>query len=280
MRVWISTAFFLLCLSSLPAQQFYFRVGGGYGWAASGEDYGQISITTTNSVEAKVVYGTNGVGIMPFVAVGYRFHEFLSFQLEGEYVGGREQTRFERLEPFYSSLTTERSQQLRLVPTLVLGRNSRKVNPFMKLGLSVPIWTRTEIDFSEEVFLTPVTAIQQRSELKGKSLLGFSGGWGVQVALTDQLGVSLEVGAISQRLKAQSGRITFLEVDGVDQLADLDAYDSEWTYQESLTSEDNNGQLNPAVDRNQAEDRLQISQNFSSIYLKLGFQFSLPTSGN
>jgi|GEM_PF-6941432 len=280
MKAYTSLIFLLLGALNLSAQDISLRIGGGYGLPASGDDYGVSQIDGGAFSSENAIYGSNGAGARGFVEIGYRLQEYLTIQLGGAYLRGKQQTRLRQLffnqGPAFSGQNiniSEYSKQIRLQPSLVLGTHNRKLNPFLQVGLSLPVWTMTIVEAEyEELGNMPSIFTNQLSEIRGKPLLGFSAGMGLSWIVNPHVGFTVALEAVSQRMKAASGRLTQYEVSGVDQLAGLDLYEREWRYLEQLTSNDNAFGLNPDADNDSPEDRLQISQNFSSYQLKVGVE--------
>ena len=108
------------------------------------------------------------------------------------------------------------------------------------------------------------------SEIKGKFVLGYTAAFGCNFSLGSRLAIFGEIGAVSQRLKGTSGELTRFEIDGVDQLPTTQPVDKQWIYLESINSNSNSPALNPNFNPEIPEERVQISQNFSSYFIKGG----------
>lgn len=121
MKAFTTLLFLLLGSLSISAQDIYFRIGGSYGLPASGEDYGLYSIDAGNESLQRVIYGSNGAELTSILEVGYRFQDYLSFQLGLEFLSGDEQTKLFQQETLgLNAEVTEQSQQIRIIPALVI----------------------------------------------------------------------------------------------------------------------------------------------------------------
>lgn len=254
------------------SQGVFVRIGGGYGLPASGDDYGLREITDSTGLQSQaLVYGSNGQGTVFGLDVGYMINDHIGFQLGGEFLLGANQVRYEGTTPVLNELTQERSNQIRVLPAVLVSGGLGNIDPYCRVGVSLPLMTTTYESYigNSEVPNT-IASAKIESEITGKFVLGYTGALGCNFSLGSRLFLFAELGAISQRLKASEGTLTIYEFDGIDGLGDLDVIDKEWNYLESVTTDDNSILLNPDVDRSQPEDRQQISQNLSSFYLKAG----------
>lgn len=273
--------FLLLLISVASSQSFaqglYVRIGGGYGLGASGEDYGnRLVYDSTGIVSNELIYGSNGKGGLFGLDIGYKIDDHIGFQVGVEYLKGANQTRLDYSlwnsnQLVSTQLIQEYSNQLRILPAVVINAGLGDIDPYCRVGVSIPLSTTTFIsDISTNLIGMNLVPVFSETEIVGKFVLGYTGSFGCNFSLGSTLDLFAEVGAISQRLKGSSGKITTYTIDGVDELASIDVIGKEWNYLESVTSEDNNILLNSGVNLTQPEDRQQISQNLSSFYLKAG----------
>ncbi len=271
-RLLFLVLFGIAAFSQTTAQGLFVRIGGGYGLPASGDDYGIRLVYDSTSLQSQsLIYGSNGQGAVFGLEVGYMINEHIGFQLGGEFLLGAKQTRSERTTPSSYGLDQESSNQIRLLPAVLISGGLGNIDPYCRVGVSVPLTTTTYRNNSATLDLSGTNStVVSETEIVGKFVLGYSGALGCNFSIDSRFSIFAEVGALSQRLKASSGKLTLLEVDGVDDLLNLTTIQKEWNYLESVTTADNSIALNPDFNPNEPEDLQQISQNLSSFFLKAG----------
>ena len=257
--------------ASFSFGQLFIKVGGGYGIGASGDEWLSSISDSTGLTNQILRYGSNGEGGVFGAEIGYLFNDHLGIQLGAEYLMGARQGIVSIQSPGMSLLQEGYSRQLRLLPAVIISSGLGGIDPYCRVGASLPLTSTTTIEHVETdgsgIGGANTTII---SEISGKFVFGFHGAFGCNFSLNSRLAIFAEVGGVSQRLKGKSGEITRWDVDGVDQLASTNLIDRQWNYLEEINSNSNTAILNPAFDPEQPEDRVQITQNLSSVFFKGG----------
>ena len=262
----------LLAIStSFSFGQLFIKVGGGYGIGASGDEWLSTISDSTGLTNQILRYGSNGEGGVFGAEVGYMFNDHLGVQLGAEYLVGARQGIISVQSPGMSLLQEGYSRQLRVLPAVIISSGAGGIDPYCRVGASLPLATTTFIEHVEtDASGATPQSTNITTEITGKFVFGFHGAFGCNFSVGSRLAVFAEIGGVSQRLKGQTGEITRWDVDGTDILPTLNPFDKQWNYLEEINSNSNSAVLNPAIDPEQPEDRVQITQNLSSLFIKGG----------
>lgn len=258
----------LFCVTgSLSAQGLYLRISPGIAMSAAGDDIGNSIMVDSTSETQEVIYGSYGTGFVADLDVGYMFSENLGVQLGFEYLaGGKKQ-----LSLFEGGNSTQdisqRSNQVRLNPELVVSGGSGKITPYGRFGVSIPLSTKT---IEERMGSNTPTDFEIETEFISKTTLGYRGAIGVNWSLGDQLSIFGEIAGLSQRARVKSSTVTKWVVDDVSVLETASTYDLEKNYVETIDNNSNNTTFNPDIDSEKAEDLPVFPFNLSSVTARVG----------
>ena len=167
--------------------------------------------------------------------------------------------------------TSSKGSQFRLLPAITISGGLGDIDPYVRFGLSLPLSSTTvnQVSISDST-----SSFDYEEEIVGAFNLGFTGALGLSISAGSRLRIFGEFGGISQRVHGVSGQVTRRDVDGASTLADLSAFESQWNYLDVLDPNSNSVVTNSMVDTDLPEDRIQISQNFSSFFVKVGVALS------
>lgn len=275
----------LLCAATTAQAQSKFYVGAqvGYGFPASGDVLGAI----TTDTHSENVYSTIGSGLTAGVNVGYNITSFLSFDLGAQYLVGRQVTEGSYTGANGSMESKMSTNQVRLIPSLIVKGGDGAVKPFARFGLMIPVAGTTTREYSEYSATTllpvPGAMLDQKYtyEFHGAVSLGFDAGVGVSYDISENISLTAEVNYTALRIKTKSGEMTdfrgVLSVGGTAVrelgMSDLPASKREINFVDELTSTTNSPSTNNNFDANKAEDQLARRTNFNAIGLKLGVKY-------
>lgn len=276
----------LFCVATTATAQSKFYVGAqvGYGFPASGDVLG----TDRTDTHAENIYGSIGGGFTAGVNVGYNITSFLSFDLGAQYLVGSQITenKYEgaggRLEEKMST------NQVRLIPSLVVKGGEGAVKPFARFGLIIPVagsTTREHSSYSPTSLVPVPGAMLDQTytyEFKGAPSLGFDAGVGVAYDLSENISLTAEINYTALRIKTKTGEMTeyagAIMVDGTNMgnvtMTTLPTIKKEMNFVDELTATSNNASVNNNIDANKAEDVLAKRTNFNAVSLKLGVKYS------
>ena len=134
------------------------------------------------------------------------------------------------------------SNQLRLIPSVVVSSGGDKISVYAKGGLVLPVMgvTNIEIDGSELVMtggglMTKTTHVE--SEFKGKVSLGFRGTLGVDYLINDRLSMFGELQQTNLFIKQDKNTIVAYKVNGVDVLGTFTGDQKETIYVDEINSQ-------------------------------------------
>jgi opacity protein-like surface antigen len=261
----------LLALSSASAQ-FYVNVSAGYGIAAPGEVLGQNTTITATGGSEENVYGTLGSGFQVGVTPGYFFTEHLGAELGVNYFFGAETDIQETTTPFGTAKVTAHSNQLRLVPSIVLRTGGESVYGYAKAGLIMPVAGSTITNLDDSGAGGPGSGSTAEYETKGRFATGFSGALGVNFAFGGNMGVFAEVGTTNLRVQWKERTLNEATVDGTDVLNMLSTYDRETEYKDEIDGNSNNADYNPNYSDGSAREELANRTNFGAMFITVGLR--------
>ena len=283
----LSAACLALATTATAQSKFYVGAQIGYGIPANSDVLGLKG--NDNKLENSV--GTIGGGLTAGINLGYNITEYLSFDLGGQYLLGSQVTESDITGPNGMHLKEEmKTNQFRLIPSLIIKTGEGKVKPFARFGLVIPVAGKTvrehsSYDATPEAFHIPVpgTMAQQNYtyEFKGAVSLGFDAGLGIAYELSENICMTAELNYTSLRIKTKSGTMTAYKADidlGGTNIATLGMNDlptlmKEINFVDEINSNSNNRELGTNINRDQAEDQLARRTNFNSFGLKLGIKY-------
>lgn len=262
----------------VKAQGFYgeFNVGYGFGIPSSNlgtESYADLS---GNGSYQKPIYGTLGSGLNLTLTPGYMINKHLGVELGINYFMGSKTVISETTSSVNASdKTTAHSNQLRILPSVVISTGGDKLYGYAKAGLAIPVFGDTKglREASVPSQLGMITT-EIETTTKGNISLGFRGSVGIGYNISELIGLQLEVFHTSLTIKPKSRTVDSYMVAGQDFTPAMTVYDRETTYVEELNSTSNNSSTNPNYSAGVAKEELATKTNFSQFGVSLGVKFN------
>lgn len=278
---------------------FYIRVSTGYSFESGKTEFNNadpngltgimqstdITVSADGSnVNVKSLNGTVGAGIKVNVTGGYMFNPFIGAEMGISYFHG-DKTMIGRLRS--PQVTSEENTYLRgfdVAPGLILTPNFKKVNPYARMGLIVPIAG----DLTIETVARQKNGggqgtdilVQAKSEVKSKFSVGYFGAIGLNYPVNNNLSIFGEVEIKNLSIKSKSAEIieysTTAITDGQSQLvpgqqlADLPVYEKQFEFSDDFNQ-------STTAQPNQDAPRQIPTQyvNASGIGVNVGIRFTL-----
>ncbi len=251
-----------LFIATTMSAQFYAGLGLGYGLGASKRVNGtKVDGTTTTNI-----YGSYGQGFNTTLKLGYMFNDNMGVELGVSYLFGAAQTK----DDHQDYLETAKSNGLRLMPQLVYKLDNGFYGRF---GVIIPVMGKTVISTKDDKMLVgPATYVVMEREIEthGSFSIGFAGAIGYNFELSDNMNLFGEIEYIGLSIKSGSAKITKLEVDGKDQLANMKTAQKEFTFLDEVDNSSDNTLLNPKFDMDKPTVSLRQKAPFSSFGLNVG----------
>lgn len=261
------------------AQGGYVAFNVGYGLGFPNEQLGTTGTVDASGNETEAnIFGTLGQGINLNLTPGYMINSNFGMELGIGYFLGSEVTVDEFTAPTYSEMSTGKSSQIRISPSLVVSSgDDAAVNVYGKAGLVLPVGGSTEGTYTrtgDGSALNP--DVVSMSETKGAFSLGFSGAIGAKYSLSDNLSLFGELNGVFLRIKQGTSTILSSSTNGVE--ADFSGTPTsflETVYVDELNSSSNNAGTNPTgYDPNQADEQLAGKTNFNGTFINIGVAYS------
>src|SRR5690554_4380717 len=142
----------LLFAGKAQAQSFYVDVNGGYGLGMNESVIGQevfYDIDNPQNSSVKNIYGTLGKGANITVTPVYMFNDYLGVEIGLNYFLGSESRVYYDSEESVtlasskSSEITAKSNQFRIIPSLVFNTGGDALYGYAKAGLVLPVSGKT-----------------------------------------------------------------------------------------------------------------------------------------
>ena len=270
--------------ASSAKKGFYFKINGGYNFAASNSQHstGETPIAifpyplyngTENlagDIEWEVVDVNLGKGFNFGETVGYMFNSRFGAELEVDYtLGAKTETKVKALsgDYFKQSLT---SNMVQFKPAFVLSAGYSKLNPYVKLGGIVGLGKiKQEVQNKSGIDLNEVEA-----EAKGGVAFGYHAGIGISYGITSNLSLFGEVNMNSLSYTPTEGKLTKYTVNGVDELPTLNTSQKEYDYIEGnpyLLAFGGGATIDPTKPLRSPK----TSYNYNTIGINIGVKYSL-----
>lgn len=234
------------------------------------------------------VYGTLGRGFNVSVNPGYMITKHIGVELGINYFIGAESmldTNKTTSDPNLYDVTKAKSNQLRIIPAVVVNTGGEKLYGYAKAGLVLPIAGSTEAvrSASFSVLVDPINHVKQvysnefKATVNGSFSLGFKGSLGIGYNFTPNIGLNLEVFCTALQVKAKTRKVVeTAKVDGVVVENDpAPTYYTETNYVDNLSAYSNNDKYNPNFDVTKPKDELARKTSFNQFGFNFGITFKV-----
>jgi len=241
------------------AKGFYLRASGGYAFESGKTEFNnadpngltgimQSTDVTVNadgsSVNVKSLNGTVGAGIKLNLTAGYMFNSYIGAELGFNYFLG-DDTMIGRLRsPQINSLENTYLEGLDIAPAIYLTPNFKKLNPYTRIGLLIPVAGKLNIETMARQINgggegTDIM-VEAKTEVKSQFSVGYFGALGVSYPINDQLSVFGEIEIKNLSIESKSAEITHYKTTAItngesqlvpgQQLADLPVYEKKFEF--------------------------------------------------
>lgn len=278
---------------------FYIRVSTGYSFESGKTEFNNadpngltgimqstdVTVSADGSnVNVKSLNGTVGAGIKVNVTGGYMFNPFIGAEMGISYFHG-DKTMIGRLRS--PQVTSEENTYLRgfdVAPGIILTPNFKKVNPYARMGLIVPIAGDLTIETMARQKDgggqgTDILVVA-KSEVKSKFSVGYFGAIGLNYPVSNNLSIFGEVEIKNLSIKSKSAEITEYSTTAItdgqsqlvpgQQLEDLPVYEKQFEFSDDFNQ-------STTTQPNQDAPRQIPTQfvNASGIGVNVGIRFTL-----
>lgn len=271
-KKFISITVLLLLAFNTSYAQMYVRAGLGYGFATSKEVFGTNSTSSSSASSDKLVANTAGSGLQLGAAFGYNFSKNIGLDLGVQYLMGAKQTLTytnNGQNSTTSETTTSKTNQVRLMPALVISTGGEKIEPYARMGLILPLAGSINTEIKDK---TDSDEIIRNIKTTGAFTLGWHSAMGVNYYLSEKMAIFGEVGLQSLSIGAKKSVVTKYTVSGADRLNDLKTIQKEINYVTELTDK-SNGSSNSSTDNSKPLDELRSYRQFGNVGINVGIQF-------
>jgi Outer membrane protein beta-barrel domain len=313
---------FALLYSNVQAQ-FYAQGRNGYSWSVAVERSRGVKDVTPfaepkddgerlyNFSEAgknyiQNTYGTGGEGFTSGVGVGYYFNKNVGVEMGISYFQSKislaQETRLEGGSFRATLLFYARSQQLRVLPSLVIRGSDKGVQPYARMGLVVPVMGEVRINNILENDATYHATTFEDTDTKerfqndivfnGAPSWGYNSAFGINIPIEPHLSLCVEAELITLGIKAGrskvvgSSSVTTSKKTGaiLSEQNDLETgfptvADRETEYVEQITSE-SNVENKPGFDHDKPKNEITRITSYNSLGAHLTLRYTFGKKSN
>lgn len=272
--------------SNLMAQGAYVNVNVGYGMPLNSqknilieETHDRVNDFVNNeysyNYSEEIVNLSMGKGMNFGASFGYMFNKNLGAELGLNYLlGGKTSATYTDHSTYIdvsgtnSNSSTEKEEysakMFQINPTLVLAGGFEKWNPYGKFGVVLGFGSiYNDLTYSDSDGDNWTGQIKMNEGMA----FGFSGAFGVQYALNENLSLFGELNLISMSYSPNKGEVTEYTFNGVDMLDTFSDEEKQIEYVDKIS--ENSNSTTPST----INQELRTSYQFSSIGLKVGLAF-------
>lgn len=278
------SVFFTTITVALSAQNLYFGVQTGYGFATNA---GQANLFNIEDRSGNSTYeatkGGYGDGVNVAAKVGFHLNKNISFELGANYLSGRTLTH----EYGYSysnggtqvtesNIYSYNSRMLQLSPQLVFNaQNESKLTPYAKVGIAFGLLTniknKTEVTNTGGFAGTIKTEYEQTTE--GNIPIGLNAALGANYALNEKMSLYTELCLLNMSYAPKMTTMTSYVVNDDDVFDNLSTSQKETIYLDMVEIDYNTQQ-----DLEKPQEGLKVFIPFSNVSFNIGLRIDLGTA--
>lgn len=269
-------------VSAGQSQGLYVKLGGGYAIPMGSQNlFEPFTVTTAivgnNTVTTTItegVKGSYGAGININAGIGYKFSPFIGFDLNLNYLLGKE----------YSAESSAQDQNLNgrflqsrsgkgffVSPALLFMAGTENIRPYALMGMvlgSAKITDETALELGGRT--DPVIAYSITEETRGDIAIGFRGGLGVDFNINDRFSVFAEAIFTSLSYYPKEKEIVRAIAGDDNFLDDLTTSEKKTVYKDKVTLVRIDGVFEE--DPDQPSEELRTPYPFSSLSFNFGIK--------
>jgi hypothetical protein len=284
---------FFACLlsSQFIIAQGYLKLGGGYGFSASKDNFSSpvLVLQGNNSIVSKEnVYGTIGSGATFRLAGGYTFSNNFGIELEAYYLMGDKKyvTEFSNTNTDLNETSFAYTRQFRVLPSIYARANKGLFKPYVGFGPLLPLAGFTFLEVQREDPAAQTKSFYVR-KVSGNFSLGFESYAGANISWpNDNFNLFIELRYTGLRVKSKFAETIQYDItntvtnETTDNLPSLTTFQREINFVDKLTTESNAfegpGGINAAsFDSNKPMDKLTSTNNFNAFGINIGVRVNL-----
>ncbi|MFK7949041.1 MAG: outer membrane beta-barrel protein [Saprospiraceae bacterium] len=258
---------------SLSAQNFYFNLQRGDGFATEAGQVNYIASTDEGRAEELVTDGF-GEGTYFRTSLGYNFNSFVSLDFGVNYLRGKTIT-YEYIYTFisigdtYKKTTSENINTFIFTPQLRFNIPTRfRIQPYIQIGGAIGVLPQKS--FHQIFHIIDDNSFQRiRSEtekkLDGGIPLGFTAALGAKYSISKTFSLIVDLELLNMSYQPRHSVTTKYIRDDVNELEDMTVKEREVIYKKEIKSR--------SSDDNEPRIALPINFPMSNVSLNIGFQF-------
>jgi hypothetical protein len=284
-----------LFAAQIVIAQAYLKVGGGYGFSASKDNFSSpiLVMQGNNAIVSKEnIYGTIGSGATFRLAGGYTFSNNFGVELEAYYLMGDKKYVAEEsnISNDYRETKFANTKQLRVLPSVYARASKGLVKPYIGFGPVLPLAGFTYLELRTEE-----PAINKSSyryyKVSGNFTVGFESYCGASIDWPNEnFNIFMELRYTGVRVKSKKAKLTSwteTEISSgnvTNKLETADLFYTEINFVDKITNESNTlptvlGGINTSIpDFDKPMDDLTSKNNFNAFGINVGVRVNLVKS--
>jgi hypothetical protein len=284
---------FFACLfsSQFIIAQGYLKLGGGYGFSASKDNFSSpvLVLQGNNSIASKEnIYGTIGSGATVRLAGGYTFSNNFGIELEAYYLMGDKKyvTEFSNSSTNLNEKSFAYTRQFRVLPSLYVKASKGLLKPYIGFGPLLPLAGYTYLEVKRQDPAAQTNSFYVR-KVSGNFSIGFESYAGANISWPNEnFNLFIELRYTGLRIKSKFAETIQYDITNTatgevtDNLSSLTTFQREINFVDKLTPESNAfegpGGINAvAFDSTKPMDKLSSTNNFNAFGINLGVRVNL-----
>jgi hypothetical protein len=263
----------LFIAQAVDAQNLEFNFGGGYHFSSASQFFIDNISSSGSTTSYKRIASSFGRGISAIAGLRYSLSHWLDLWIDVRYAFSvpavKGSTVFSGIDYYYNESNKWKSRVLQASPSIGLKIASQKLQPYARLGITVPVYSRINVSasYTSSGFGGPIATGSNRKIYRLKHTAGYTAAAGIAPALSKKLSVFVEVDIISQAIQVRRSSLVSDIVNGVEKIDTYPTATRETIYVRKLDSQ--------TYDPNEPSRQLGFSLPYSSIGLNAGLRVKL-----
>jgi hypothetical protein len=221
-----------------PDSKFYLKIGGGYYFSVFPGQFPKVgayephdehnvfdpTTNTTTTVSEKVLTGSYGGGGRGGLTFGWNINRYIAVEGSFNYYRSKKNLMTREITTLSGSTQVVGSiiahgyvNAVDFAPAVVFNPGFEKVNPYVRLGMILPLWGRLNIETDANVSGTTVlsgqtvltqTIIHREEKVEPNITLGFQGAFGVAFPISPKLDIFVEAEYKNVPVKSKKKKVS------------------------------------------------------------------------
>jgi len=258
----------------INAQKAELKISTGYHFSSSSQYFISEVNSSYNNFSSRRIDASLGRGLVVSTGINYSFKSWMGISMDIAYkktlpsVSGK--TEFNSVSDYsYSEKTRWRSELAVACPSLILKIPGKKINPYSKFGLVVPLYSKIKLqaNYSARSFGIPTNNGERTLIFRLKNTIGYAASMGIAPELNKKISFLAEIQLLSHSIQARKSALTSDISNGVERVDTYNVSAKETIYVKKLG--------NQSYNSNEPAKQIGFTLPYSSIGFNVGLSIKL-----